>query len=78
VTPSADDAGLADVEHRQRLQALHRRFLDVAEVGVVARGLVLLVVEVLDRLVVEQRIHRARVGSPTALDEAETAKAHRG
>jgi hypothetical protein len=56
-----DDAGLADVQHGERLQALDGGFLELHETAVVAGELVPLVAEILDRLVVQQRIDRARV-----------------
>ena len=60
--------GLAEVQHRERLLRLHARVLELAQVLVVARRLVRLVVEVLDRLVVEQRVDRALVGARVGLD----------
>ena len=52
----------ADVERRQRRLALHRRLLPALQALVVAARLPFLVAEVLDRLVVEQAVDRARVG----------------
>ncbi|MCY1282624.1 hypothetical protein D9M70_314660 [compost metagenome] len=62
-----DHHGLAEVEQRQRLGRAHPGVFQMAQVLVVALGLVLLVVEVLDRLVVDQRIHRALVGAGVGL-----------
>ncbi len=63
-----DHRGLADVQHRQRLVALDVRFFHAPQALVVALGFVGLVVEVLDRLVIEQRIDRAGAGLGIGLD----------
>ena len=63
-----DHRGLADVQHRQRLVALDVRFFHAPQALVVALGFVGFVVEVLDRLVVEQRIDRAGAGLGVGLD----------
>ena len=71
--------GLAEVQHRERLLRHHARVLELAQALVVARRLVRLVVEVLDRLVVEQRVDRALVGARVGLDRgAEIARAPLG
>ena len=57
-----DDQALAEVEQRQRGLRLDRRLLEPLQVLVVARLLEPLVAEVLDRLVVEQRVERLGVG----------------
>jgi hypothetical protein len=62
-----DDQALAQVEHRQRGLRLDRCLLQVAQVVVVAPLLEALVVEVLDRLVVNQGVDRARVGAAVLL-----------
>ena len=62
-----NDRRLTQVEHRQAGGGLDLGFFQGAQVLVVTRGLVGLVVEVLDRLVVEQRIHRALVGTGIGL-----------
>ena len=60
--PKRDDRGLADVEQRQALLALHRGLLVGAERRVVAARLVLLVAEILDGLVVQQAVDGLGVG----------------
>ena len=57
-----DDRALHDVEQRQRRLALHRGLLPALHALVVAARLPFLVAEVLDGLVVEQAVDRARVG----------------
>ncbi len=59
---AGDDQLLAGVEHRQRRLRLHLRGAERLEAGLVARRLELLVVEVLDRLEVDQRVDRLGVG----------------
>jgi hypothetical protein len=56
------DAALAHVQHGERLEALDVGVLELAQALVEALGLEALVAEVLHRLVVEQRVDRARVG----------------
>ena len=61
VTAMAMIALCVDVEQRQRRLARDRRVLPALQALVVAARLPLLVAEVLDRLVVEQAVDRARV-----------------
>ncbi len=63
-----DDGALAQVQHRQRLEALDRGVFHLLQVLVVAARLVVFVVEVLHRFVVEQRIHAAGAGAGVGLD----------
>ena len=65
--PGGDDRGLADVEQRERLLALHRRALVPPERLVITPRLVLLVAEVLHRLEVEQRVDRLGVRAAVGL-----------
>ena len=58
---NGDDRALADVEQRERGVALDRGGLPALHALVVAQRLVFLVVEILDGLVVEKTVHRARV-----------------
>ncbi|MNM92436.1 hypothetical protein D3C81_1047690 [compost metagenome] len=64
---SRDHGSLAQVERRQAGGGLDLGILQVAQILVVARRLVFLVVEVLDRLVVEQRVHGTFVGAGVGL-----------
>ena len=56
-----DDRALPDVEQRQRGLALDRRRLPALQAFVVAPRFEFLVVEILDRLVIEQTVDRARI-----------------
>lgn len=63
-----DHRRLPEVQHRQRLDGLDLGVLQVAQVVVVPARLVGLVVEVLDGLVVQQRIDRAFVRACIGFD----------
>ncbi len=62
VTPTATIAVWPRFKSARRLLGLDLRVLELAQILVVAQRLVRLVGEVLDRLVIEQRVHRALVG----------------
>ena len=55
-----DDAALANVQHAQRHFVFDRRPLIALQIFVVATGLEFLVIEVFDRLIVEQTVDRPR------------------
>ncbi len=58
-----DDRRLAEIQHRHRGLALDRGLFPVPHGAAVALDLVAVVVEILDRLVVHQAVHRAAVGA---------------